>query len=81
LRKELAIDQVPMSQQLMRLRADGLVEARCVGTTLYYKIARTELLLIIEALQKAFCPDSSVKPGCAGRDRGEIKETSAARGP
>ncbi|MEF2549255.1 metalloregulator ArsR/SmtB family transcription factor [Aurantimonas sp. E1-2-R+4] len=78
LREELAIDQVRMSQQLMRLRADGLVESRRVGTTVYYKIARSEILLVIEALQKAFCPDASVKPGCAGRDRGEIKETSAA---
>ena len=55
LRDELGIDQVPMSQQLMRLRADGLVEARREGTSVFYRIARDEVLLVIEALHKAFC--------------------------
>jgi len=78
LREELAIDQVPMSQQLMRLRADGLVEARRVGTTVYYKIARSELLLVIEALQKAFCPNPALKPGRASREGRETKVAVAA---
>lgn len=56
LRELLDIDQVPMSQQLMRLRADGLVEARREGTTVYYRIARQEVLTVIEALHAAFCP-------------------------
>ncbi|WP_246249054.1 ArsR/SmtB family transcription factor [Chelativorans alearense] len=55
LRAELDIAQVPMSQQLMRLRADGLVEARRDGTTVYYRIARPEVLTIVEALHTAFC--------------------------
>ncbi len=55
LRTELGIDQVPMSQQLMRLRSDGLVESRRVGTTVYYRIARPEVLTVVEALHKAFC--------------------------
>lgn len=55
LRDELGIDQVPMSQQLMRLRADGLVEARREGTSVYYRIAREEVLLVISALHTAFC--------------------------
>ena len=49
------VEQVPMSQQLMRLRADGLVESRREGTTVYYRIARQEVLLVIEALAKAYC--------------------------
>ncbi|WP_244491141.1 ArsR/SmtB family transcription factor [Paramesorhizobium deserti] len=58
LRSELGIEQVPMSQQLMRLRSDGLVEARREGTTVYYRIARPEVLTVVEALHKAFCsPD------------------------
>lgn len=61
LRQELGIEQVPMSQQLMRLRADGLVEARRVGTTVYYRVARAEILLVIEALRQAFCPDPSIE--------------------
>ncbi|WP_348632038.1 metalloregulator ArsR/SmtB family transcription factor, partial [Mesorhizobium sp. M8A.F.Ca.ET.213.01.1.1] len=56
LRELLDIDQVPMSQQLMRLRADGLVEARRNGTTVYYRITRPEVLTVIEALHSAFCP-------------------------
>jgi ArsR family transcriptional regulator len=56
IRGRLGIDQVPMSQQLMRLRADGLVESRRVGTTVYYRIARPEVLQIIGALYDAFCP-------------------------
>lgn len=56
LRELLGIDQVPMSQQLMRLRADGLVEARREGTTVYYRITRPEVLLVVRALHLAFCP-------------------------
>ena len=56
LRELLDIDQVPMSQQLMRLRADGLVEARREGTTVHYRITRPEVLTVIEALHSAFCP-------------------------
>lgn len=56
LREQLGIEQVPMSQQLMRLRADGLVEARRVGTTVFYRITRPEVLTVVEALHTAYCP-------------------------
>ncbi|WP_421724060.1 ArsR/SmtB family transcription factor [Bauldia sp.] len=56
------VEQVPMSQQLMRLRADGLVESRRVGTSVYYRITRPEVLLVIEALREAYCPPEGVKP-------------------
>lgn len=59
LRETLDIDQVPMSQQLMRLRADGLVEARRAGTTVYYRITRPEVLSVVGALHAAFCPPGS----------------------
>jgi DNA-binding transcriptional ArsR family regulator len=55
LREELGIGQVPMSQQLMRLRADGLVTSRREGTTVYYRIAQPEAVGIVEALHAAFC--------------------------
>ncbi len=55
LREELGVEQVPMSQQLMRLRADGLVEARREGTSVYYRIARPDVLGVIEALQTLYC--------------------------
>jgi len=56
LRHALAIEQVPMSQQLMRLRADGLVGARREGTTVYYSIVRPEVRAVVQALHDAFCP-------------------------
>ncbi len=56
LRQELGIEQVPMSQQLMRLRADGLVASRREGTTVYYRITSPEVLRVVEALHAAFCP-------------------------
>lgn len=59
LRQELGIEQVPMSQQLMRLRADGLVESRREGTTVYYRITRAEVLTVVEALHAAFCPSDA----------------------
>jgi DNA-binding transcriptional ArsR family regulator len=56
LRRELGIEQVPMSQQLMRLRADGLVTSRRQGTTVHYRITRKEVLAVIEVLHTSFCP-------------------------
>jgi len=67
LRRELGdIGQVPLSQQLMRLRADGLVEARRAGTHVYYRIAQPEVMGVIEALQEVFCRPparTEVRPG------------------
>lgn len=61
LRQDLGIEQVPMSQQLMRLRADGLVEARREGTTMFYRISRPEVLTIVDALHSAFCPGDAAR--------------------
>ena len=69
LREKLAIEQVPMSQQLMRLRADGLVEARREGTTVYYSITRPEVLTIVDALHSAFCAPAAGKRPRGGRQR------------
>ena len=63
------IDQVPMSQQLMRLRADGLVESRREGTSVYYRITRPEVLGVIEALQSAFCGPDRLPKQKASRSR------------
>jgi DNA-binding transcriptional ArsR family regulator len=62
LRQELGgIGQVPMSQQLMRLRADGLVTSHREGTTVYYRIAQPEVVDVVEALHAAFCPPATVE--------------------
>jgi DNA-binding transcriptional ArsR family regulator len=65
------VEQVPMSQQLMRLRADGLVESRREGTTVYYHIARQEVLLVIEALAKAYCRPAKRTKAAGKTDRTE----------
>ena len=67
LRQELEIEQVPMSQQLMRLRSDGLVEARREGTTVYYSIVRPEVQTVVGALHAAFCASARGKRSRANR--------------
>jgi DNA-binding transcriptional ArsR family regulator len=51
----LGIEQPAVSQQLARLRADGLVDTRRDGKNIYYSLARAEVLAIIETLHGAFC--------------------------
>jgi DNA-binding transcriptional ArsR family regulator len=51
----LKLRQPAVSQQLARLRADGLVDARRNGKNIYYSLARTEVRDLIEVLHNAFC--------------------------
>jgi ArsR family transcriptional regulator, virulence genes transcriptional regulator len=53
--KMLKLRQPAVSQQLARLRADGLVEARRNGKNIYYSLARTEVRDVIGVLHNAFC--------------------------
>jgi DNA-binding transcriptional ArsR family regulator len=53
--KMLKLRQPAVSQQLARLRADGLVDARRNGKNIYYSLARTEVRDVIGALHDAFC--------------------------
>lgn len=55
LEQALALRQPFVSQQLARLRADDLVEARRDGKNIYYSIARPEVVEIIGALYRTFC--------------------------
>ncbi len=52
---KLGLRQPFISQQLARLRADDLVEARRDGKNVYYAIARPEAVAVIESLYQAFC--------------------------
>ncbi|BAT59162.1 biofilm growth-associated repressor [Variibacter gotjawalensis] len=52
----LELRQPAVSQQLARLRADNLVETRRDGKNIYYSLTRPEVIEIIGALHKAFCP-------------------------
>ena len=53
--QRLQLRQAFVSQQLARLRADDLVEARREGKNVYYSIARPEVVEIIDSLYRAFC--------------------------
>jgi DNA-binding transcriptional ArsR family regulator len=53
--KMLKLRQPAVSQQLARLRADGLVETRRNGKNIYYSLARAEVRDVIGALHDAFC--------------------------
>lgn len=51
----LGVRQAAVSQQLARLRAEGLVEARRDGKTIYYSIADPRASRLIETLYDIFC--------------------------
>jgi len=51
----LSLRQPAISQQLARLRADGLVETRRDGKNVFYSLARPEVREVIRVLHGAFC--------------------------
>jgi DNA-binding transcriptional ArsR family regulator len=53
----LALRQPTVSQQLARLRSDGLVGTRRDGKTIYYSLANDDVRTIIDAVRGVFCRD------------------------
>lgn len=51
----LNLRQPTVSQQLARLRADGLVSTRRDGKTIYYSLASDEARTVIGAIYDVFC--------------------------
>lgn len=51
----LSLRQPTVSQQLARLRFDGLVSARREGKTIFYNLASEEARTIIGAVYQVFC--------------------------
>jgi DNA-binding transcriptional ArsR family regulator len=51
----LELRQPTVSQQLARLRADGLVTSRRDGKTIYYSLASEEARVILAAVYEVFC--------------------------
>jgi DNA-binding transcriptional ArsR family regulator len=51
---KLDMPQAAVSQQLARLRLDGLVEARRDGRNIYYALARPEVTTLIATLDGLF---------------------------
>jgi DNA-binding transcriptional ArsR family regulator len=58
LERQLELRQPTVSQQLARLRADGLVAARRDGKTIYYSVASPEARIIVGAIYQVFCEKS-----------------------
>lgn len=55
LERMLALRQPTVSQQLARLRNDGMVAARRDGKTIYYSLAGEQVREMVEAVQGIFC--------------------------
>jgi DNA-binding transcriptional ArsR family regulator len=53
--RRLALRQPTVSQQLARLRMDGLVSTRRDGKAIYYSLANEDVRTVIGAVHKAFC--------------------------
>jgi DNA-binding transcriptional ArsR family regulator len=51
----LSLRQPTVSQQLARLRGDGLVSTRRDGKTIYYNLASAEARVVIGAIYDVFC--------------------------
>ena len=51
----LSMPQAAVSQQLARLRMDGLVETRREGRMVYYSIATDDVVAIVNTLYDLFC--------------------------
>ncbi len=65
----LSLRQPAISQQLARLRADGLVETRREGKNIFYSLARPEVREIIGALHRAFCRQPQFRLRAMNRHR------------
>jgi DNA-binding transcriptional ArsR family regulator len=55
LEDHLGLRQPTVSQQLARLRADGLVSTRRDGKAIYYSLASEEARTVISAVYDVFC--------------------------
>ena len=53
----LSMRQPAVSQQLMRLRSDGLVTARREGKAIYYAIADPRVAQVVSTLHEMFCAE------------------------
>lgn len=62
LAERAGVRETVVSQHLMRLRAEGLVKNRRVGTTVFYALADGPVPGVLRALHDAFC-----RPAPGGR--------------
>jgi DNA-binding transcriptional ArsR family regulator len=55
LERMLSLRQPTVSQQLARLRAEGLVATRRDGKTIYYSLASEQARVVVGAVYEMFC--------------------------
>lgn len=55
LAERVGLSQSALSQHLAKMRVQGLVEARREGQTVYYSLAGTEVLAVLETLYGIYC--------------------------
>lgn len=70
----LGLRQPTLSQQLARLRTDGLVETRRDGKTIYYSLASDDVGKILELMYNLFCSAEAK----AAREKMSAQRKSAA---
>jgi ArsR family transcriptional regulator len=79
LQEILGLRQPTLSQQLSRLRYEGLVEFRREGKSIHYRLASDEAAKIIEVLYELYCAPVSRKAAPAKSNRRGNKTKSNAR--
>jgi DNA-binding transcriptional ArsR family regulator len=57
----LSLRQTTVSQQLARLRLDGLVTTRRDGKTIYYSLADRSTLKLVKVLYDMFCSEAETR--------------------
>lgn len=55
LAQALGTSPVTVSQQLMRLRAEGVVQTRRKGKSVFYNLAQEEVATVVTAVRDSFC--------------------------
>ncbi|HSF93061.1 MAG TPA: metalloregulator ArsR/SmtB family transcription factor [Paracoccaceae bacterium] len=73
LEKLLATRQAAVSQQLARLRLEGLVRSRRDGKTIYYSLSDPRAIKMIELVYDMFCTFDPEKPS---NDSGETAQSA-----
>jgi len=80
LQEILGLRQPTLSQQLSRLRYEGLVDCRRDGKSIHYRLASEEAAKIIEVLYELYCAPVSERAAPAGSERRADTAKRSARG-
>ncbi|GMQ75228.1 MAG: metalloregulator ArsR/SmtB family transcription factor [Gammaproteobacteria bacterium] len=80
LQEILGLRQPTLSQQLSRLRYEGLVDFRRDGKSIHYRLASEEAAKVIEVLYELYCAPVSTRAAPAGSDRRGDEAKRSARG-